>query len=47
MREEWKNFIDGEWSSSINVRDFIKKNYTSYEGNEEFLADKTEKTAKV
>ena len=47
MREEWTNFVEGEWTSSINVRDFIKKNYSVYDGDESFLAGKSDKTSKV
>ena len=45
--DQWKNFNSGEWQSEINVRDFIQKNYTPYEGNEDFLTDPTEKTKKL
>ena len=46
--KEWDGFTEGRWStSSINVRDFIKKNYTPYEGNESFLADPTDATKKL
>ncbi len=45
---EWDGFKEGRWSStSINVRDFIKKNYTLYEGDESFLAPPTEATLKL
>ena len=44
MREEWTNFAGGKWESDIDVRDFIQKNYTPYEGDESFLADATDKT---
>ena len=27
MREEWKDFESGAWTSEVNVRDFIEKNY--------------------
>ena len=47
MKEEWKGFKEGAWCNEINVSDFIKKNYVAYEGNEDFLTGKTEKTAKV
>ena len=47
MKEEWKGFKQGTWCSEINVSDFIKNNYVAYEGNEDFLTNKTEKTAKV
>lgn len=46
--EEWKNFVPGKWSSGeINVRDFIAKNFTLYEGDESFLAGPTEATKKL
>ena len=46
--KEWDGFTEGRWSSSsINVRDFIKKNYTPYEGDESFLAGPTEATKKL
>ena len=44
MREEWTNFAGGKWESDIDVRDFIQKNYTPYEGDESFLAGATEAT---
>ena len=37
----------GDWQSEINVRDFIQRNYTPYEGNDSFLATTTEKTQKL
>ena len=40
----WRGFKDGEWTHTIDVRDFIKKNYTPYEGGSEFLAGATERT---
>ena len=43
----WRGFRTGEWRHVVNVRNFIQKNYTPYTGNEEFLADTTEKTKKV
>ena len=45
--EQWKDFNEGEWKYEINVRDFIQKNYTPYEGNDEFLSNPTEKTTKL
>ena len=45
--EQWKNFNKGEWEQEINVRDFIQKNYTPYEGDDKFLAEATEKTKKL
>ena len=45
--KEWENFNDGEWKSEINVRNFIQKNYTPYEGDGNFLANATEKTKQL
>ena len=45
--EQWRKFNEGNWSTSIDVQDFIQKNYTQYNGDESFLAGKTEKTKKV
>ena len=47
MKQEWQNFKEGKWTQEINVSDFIKKNYTSYKGDETFLENKTEKTTKI
>ena len=35
------------WKREINVRDFIQKNYTPYEGDESFLAGPTEATKEL
>ena len=45
--EQWKGFQKGDWQSEINVRDFIQRNYTPYEGDDSFLATTTEKTQKL
>ena len=45
--EQWNNFVSGEWTNEINVRNFIQKNYTPYTGDESFLAGTTEKTNKL
>jgi formate C-acetyltransferase len=46
--KEWDGFKEGRWSTtSVNVRDFIKKNYTPYDGDESFLAPPTEATKKL
>lgn len=42
--EAWKGFSEGEWQKGVNVRDFIQKNYTPYEGDESFLAGSTKAT---
>ena len=43
----WRNFTHGNWNHAIDVRDFIQKNYTPYEGDESFLAGPTEATTKL
>lgn len=45
--EQWKGFTTGDWQKEINVRDFIQKNVTSYEGTDKFLEAKTERTARL
>ena len=42
--EAWRGFEHGTWSKEINVRSFIRHNYTPYDGNDEFLEDATEDT---
>lgn len=44
MKEAYRNFATGIWQEQIDVRDFIQKNYTPYEGDESFLAAATERT---
>lgn len=43
----WETFQDGVWQKEINVRDFIQKNYTPYEGGDAFLSGPTEGTTKL
>lgn len=44
MREEWTGFNGGAWEKEVNVRDFIQKNYTPYDGDASFLAGPTQNT---
>lgn len=44
---EWQNFVGTKWKESIDVKDFILANYTSYVGDESFLAGATDRTKKV
>ena len=45
---EWEGFTPGRWSNtSVNVRDFIQKNITPYDGDESFLEGPTEATTKL
>ncbi len=44
----WEGFVPGKWSNDeVNVRDFIQRNYTPYEGDGSFLAGPTEATTKL
>ncbi|WP_333812431.1 formate C-acetyltransferase [Timonella senegalensis] len=43
----WRGFEEGPWKDLIDVRDFIQRNYTPYEGDSSFLAGPTEKTLRV
>ncbi len=45
--KQWEGFKPGDWTEEINVRDFIQKNYTPYEGDSSFLSEPTEKTKKL
>lgn len=43
----WEGFKSGNWSKTIDVRDFIQKNYTPYEGDESFLVAPTADTTSL
>jgi formate C-acetyltransferase len=43
----WRGFKPGDWSTSINLRDFIVRNVTSYDGDEKFLAPASKRTKAV
>jgi formate C-acetyltransferase len=43
----WRGFRGGTWQTRINLRDFIQRNYTPFEGDASFLAGATERTRKV
>lgn len=45
--EQWNGFKGRLWKQEINVRDFIQKNYTPFDGDESFLAEPTEATNKL
>ena len=47
MQEAWEGFEGGNWLNEVDVRDFIQKNYTPYEGDESFLVGPTERTTKL
>ena len=41
----WDGFVAGPWTDTIDVRDFLQRNYTPYTGEADFLAGPTERTA--
>ena len=45
--KQWNGFKLGDWNQEINVRDFIQRNYSPYEGDSSFLAGITPKTQKL
>lgn len=47
MRKEWRSFTGTKWVDEVNMREFIQNNYTSYEGNEDFLAGPTKATKQL
>lgn len=42
--QAWEGFTLGKWCDRIDVRDFIQKNYTPYDGDSSFLAGPTDAT---
>ena len=45
--KSWEGFNGGKWENTIDVRDFIQKNYTEYKGGEEFLTGSTKRTKEI
>lgn len=43
----WETFTPGNWMENIDVVDFIQKNYTPYEGSDEFLTGTTKRTERI
>ncbi len=43
----WHGFAPGKWQSQVNVREFIQRNYTPYEGDSSFLQGATQRTLDV
>ncbi|MDO5056049.1 MAG: formate C-acetyltransferase [Lautropia sp.] len=47
LANAWTGFKSGDWENTIDVRDFIQKNYTPYEGDAAFLAPATDATKQL
>ncbi|MBE6568539.1 MAG: formate C-acetyltransferase, partial [Ruminococcaceae bacterium] len=45
--KNWEDFKAGKWQEEIDVRDFIQKNYTAFEGESDFLAGPTARTREM
>ena len=45
--EAWRNFNTGVWCDQIDVSNFIKMNYTPYDGDSSFLQGPTERTERT
>ena len=45
--DHYRDFIKGPWCSRIDVRDFIQRNYTPYDGDESFLEEASDATKKL
>ena len=45
--KNWDGFEGGVWQEEVNVRDFIQRNYTPYDGDESFLAPPTDATNRL
>lgn len=46
-KQVWRNFVGGAWQGEVDVRDFIQKNYTPYDGDDSFLKGPTDATKKL
>ena len=47
MQQAWKDFNTGVWDKSVDVRDFIQRNYVPYVGDDSFLVGPTERTTRL
>ena len=45
--DAWRGFTAGPWQDAIDVRDFIQRNYTPFEGDASFLAGPTGRTNRI
>ncbi|HHV17110.1 MAG TPA: formate C-acetyltransferase, partial [Gelria sp.] len=47
MFTQWQDFVPGGWMNTIDVRDFIQRNYSPYDGDDSFLSSPSEKSRKL
>ncbi|MCL2218098.1 MAG: formate C-acetyltransferase [Defluviitaleaceae bacterium] len=47
MKEQWKGFNKGAWTGEVNVRNFIQRNISPYDGDDSFLAGATDRTREL
>ncbi|MDR5659451.1 formate C-acetyltransferase [Serpentinicella sp. ANB-PHB4] len=47
FQKAWRNFKEGKWQKDVDVRDFIQKNYSLYEGDDNFLESATDRTKEL
>lgn len=47
IRDAWRGFERGLWERDVNVRWFLQRNYTPYDGDAAFLAPATERTQSI
>ena len=47
MEKHWEHFVAGCWNDTINVRDFVMRNFSPWYGDESFLAKPTEQTLQL
>ena len=45
--DAWAGFVDGRWQHAIDVQDFVRTNYTPYDGDDAFLVGPTDRTKRV
>ncbi|MFV0363856.1 MAG: formate C-acetyltransferase [Suipraeoptans sp.] len=43
----WEGFKEGNWQEEVDVRDFIMKNFSPYEGGDSFLCGPTKRTSEL
>ena len=43
----WDGFTEGPWQAAINTANFIRTNWTPYEGTAEFLQGPTDSTKRL